>query len=167
MASRPTRRATGTTRHDRAELRGARGAVDREVHARNDRKLVRLLKNAHLKYGQAAIEDIDARSGPRHRPPRGDEPGIGGLGQRRPLRPDHRPDRRRQVVVGVRTGTVRLPACLLGDLPACTALAGILRIRHGSGAFGKWLLQLAKTDVLVLDLCVALSYVESSQLAPT
>ena len=63
MASRPTRRATGTTRHDRAELRGARGAVDREVHARNDRKLVRLLKNAHLKYGQAAIEDIDARSG--------------------------------------------------------------------------------------------------------
>jgi DNA replication protein DnaC len=37
--------------------------IDREVHARNDRKLVRLLKNAHLKYGQAAIEDIDARSG--------------------------------------------------------------------------------------------------------
>ncbi len=26
-----------------------------------------------------------------------------------------------------------------------------LRIRHGSGAFGKWLLLLAKTDVLVLD----------------
>jgi DNA replication protein DnaC len=26
-----------------------------------------------------------------------------------------------------------------------------LRIRHGSGAFGKWLIQLAKTDVLVLD----------------
>jgi hypothetical protein len=26
-----------------------------------------------------------------------------------------------------------------------------LRIRHGSGAFGKWLLQLAKTDVLALD----------------
>ena len=26
-----------------------------------------------------------------------------------------------------------------------------LRIRHGSGAFGKWLAQLAKIDVLVLD----------------
>lgn len=26
-----------------------------------------------------------------------------------------------------------------------------LRIRHGSGAFGKWLIQLARTDVLVLD----------------
>jgi DNA replication protein DnaC len=37
--------------------------IDREVHARNDRKLVRLLNNARLKYGQAAIEDIDARSG--------------------------------------------------------------------------------------------------------
>jgi hypothetical protein len=37
--------------------------IDREFLARNDRKLVRLLKNAHLKYGQAAIEDIDARAG--------------------------------------------------------------------------------------------------------
>jgi DNA replication protein DnaC len=26
-----------------------------------------------------------------------------------------------------------------------------LRIRHGSGAFGKWLLQLARTDVVLLD----------------
>ena len=26
-----------------------------------------------------------------------------------------------------------------------------LRIRHGNGTFGKWLLQLAKTDVLLLD----------------
>ena len=37
--------------------------VDREIYCRNDRKLVRLLKNAHLKYAQAAIEDIDARAG--------------------------------------------------------------------------------------------------------
>ena len=37
--------------------------VDREVHCRSDRKLLRLLKNAHLKYAQAAIDDIDARSG--------------------------------------------------------------------------------------------------------
>ncbi len=26
-----------------------------------------------------------------------------------------------------------------------------LRIRHGNGTFGKWLMQLAKTDVLLLD----------------
>jgi hypothetical protein len=37
--------------------------VDREVHCRNDRKLARLLKQARLKYAQAAIEDID--TGPR------------------------------------------------------------------------------------------------------
>ena len=30
-------------------------------------------------------------------------------------------------------------------------LAEELRVLHGSGSFGKWLLQLAKTDVLVLD----------------
>ena len=35
--------------------------VDREIHYRTDRRLVRLLKQAHLKYPQAAIEDIDAR----------------------------------------------------------------------------------------------------------
>lgn len=34
--------------------------VDREVHCRSGRKLLRLLKNAHLKYGQAAIEDSDS-----------------------------------------------------------------------------------------------------------
>ena len=37
--------------------------VDREIYCRNDRKLARLLKNAQLKYTQAAIEDIDARAG--------------------------------------------------------------------------------------------------------
>jgi len=37
--------------------------VEREIHCRNDRKLMRLLKNAHLKYAQAAIEDIDSRTG--------------------------------------------------------------------------------------------------------
>lgn len=30
-------------------------------------------------------------------------------------------------------------------------LAEELAIRHGSGSFGKWLIQLAKTDVLLLD----------------
>jgi hypothetical protein len=38
-----------------------RCSADREVHCRSDRKLVRLLKQAHSKYPQAAIEDIDAR----------------------------------------------------------------------------------------------------------
>ena len=37
--------------------------VDREVHWRNDRKRQRLMKTAHLKYPQAAIEDVDGRAG--------------------------------------------------------------------------------------------------------
>ena len=37
--------------------------VDREVHWRNDKRQARLLKQAHLKYPQAAIEDVDARAG--------------------------------------------------------------------------------------------------------
>ncbi len=36
--------------------------VDREVHYRTDRRLVRLLKQARLKYPQAAIKDIDTRT---------------------------------------------------------------------------------------------------------
>jgi DNA replication protein DnaC len=35
--------------------------VDREIHHRNDRRQERLLKQAKLKYPQAAIEDIDTR----------------------------------------------------------------------------------------------------------
>ncbi len=37
--------------------------VDREDHSFNDRKLLRLMKNAHLKYYQADIEDIDSHAG--------------------------------------------------------------------------------------------------------
>lgn len=36
--------------------------VDREVHGRQERRCARLLKNAKLKYPQAAIEDLDSRS---------------------------------------------------------------------------------------------------------
>jgi hypothetical protein len=52
--------------------------VDREVHCRNDRKLLRLLKNAHLKY--AGHRGHRRSLGPRDRPARGNEPGIGRLG---------------------------------------------------------------------------------------
>ena len=37
--------------------------VDREVHWRGDRRRERLLKEAKLKYPQAAIEDLDTRAG--------------------------------------------------------------------------------------------------------
>jgi DNA replication protein DnaC len=37
--------------------------VEREVHWRGDKKRERLLKDAKLRYPQAAIEDLDSRSG--------------------------------------------------------------------------------------------------------
>jgi hypothetical protein len=79
--------------------------IDREVHARNDRNLVRLLKYAHLKYGQAAIEEIDGRAGRGIDRARGDVPGLGRLGQCRPKRPGHRPNWRRQVVTNLEEGS--------------------------------------------------------------
>ena len=125
--------------------------VDREVHCRNDRKLVRLLKNAHLKYGQAAIEDIDARAG------RGiDRREVMSLALGDWVSAGH------SVLVTGPTGAgkswlacaLAQYACRRGYSAICQRVPRLqeeLRIRHGSGAFGKWLLQLAKTDVLVLD----------------
>ena len=125
--------------------------IDREVHARNDRKLVRLLKNAHLKYGQAAIEDIDARAG------RGiDRREVMSLALGDWVSAGH------SVLVTGPTGAGKSwLACALAQY-ACRRgysaayqrvprLQEELRIRHGSGVFGKWLLQLAKIDVLILD----------------
>lgn len=125
--------------------------VDREVHCRKDRKLVRLLKNAHLKYGQAAIEDIDARAG------RGiDRREVMSLALGDWVSAGH------SVLVTGPTGAGKSwLACALAQYACRRGYSAIyqrvprlqeeLRIRHGSGAFGKWLLQLAKTDVLVMD----------------
>jgi DNA replication protein DnaC len=125
--------------------------VDREVHCRNDRKLLRLLKNAHLKYAQAAIEDVDARSG------RGiDRREVMSLALGDWVSAGH------SVLITGPTGAGKSwLACALAQHACRRGYSAIyqrvprlqeeLRIRHGSGAFGKWLLQLAKTDVLILD----------------
>ncbi len=125
--------------------------VDREVHARNDRKLARLLKNAKLKYGQATIEDIDSRTGR-------------GIDRREvmSLALGDWVDTGHSILITGPTGAGKSwLACALAQYACrrgCSAiyqrvprLQEELRIRHGSGTFGKWLLQLAKTDVLVLD----------------
>lgn len=125
--------------------------VDREVHYRSDRRQARLLKQARLKYPQAAIEDIDTR------PSRGiDRRTVMSLalgdwvagGQ--------------SVLISGPTGAGKSwLACALAQYACRRGYSALyqrvprlpeeLRIRHGSGAFGKWLVQLAKTDVLVLD----------------
>ena len=125
--------------------------IDREVLWRRNRKLVRLLKLAHLKYPQAAIEDIDTRA------ERGlDRRAVMSLALGDWVSAGH------SVLISGPTGVGKSwLACALAQY-ACRReysaayqrvprLQEELRIRHGSGTFGKWLIQLAKIDVLVLD----------------
>lgn len=125
--------------------------VDREMAHRNDRRQQRLLQKARLKYPQAAIEDLDTRA-------------TRGIDRSTIM----------SVVLGqwVSTGQAILItgptgagkswlACALAQYACrrghCASYQRIprmpeeLRLRHGSGTFGKWLLGLAKTDVLILD----------------
>ena len=125
--------------------------VDREVHCRGDRKLLRLLKSAQLKYGQAAVEDIDSRPG------RGvDRRTVMSLALGDWVTSGH------SVLITGPTGSGKSwLACALAQYACRRGYSAIyqrvprlqeeMRIKHGSGAFGKWLLQLAKTDVLLLD----------------
>ena len=125
--------------------------VDRETHHRNDRKLVRLLQQARLKYGQATIEDIDTR------PSRGvDRRVVMSLALGDWVDSGH------SVLITGATGSGKSwLACALAQYACRRGKSALyqrvprlqeeLRIRHGSGAFGKWLVQLAKIDVLLLD----------------
>lgn len=125
--------------------------VDRETHCRSARKLVRQLKQARLKYGQAAIEDLDTR------PARGlDRRAVMSLALGDWVQSGH------SVLISGATGTGKSwLACALAQYACRRGHSAVyqrvprlqeeLRIKHGSGTFGKWLLQLAKTDVLVLD----------------
>jgi DNA replication protein DnaC len=126
-------------------------AVDREMLLRDERRRTILLKKAKLKYGQAAIEDLDTR------PERGiDRAALTGLALSEWVK------RGDTVLFTGATGTGKSwLACAFAQY-ACrrgyTALylrvprlAGDLKVMHGSGTFGRWLLQLARTDVLVLD----------------
>lgn len=125
--------------------------VDREVHYRNDRKQERLLKQAKLKYPQAAIEDLDARAA------RGiDRRTVMSVALGDWVTAGH------SILISGPTGAgkswlaraLAQYACRRGHSALYQRVPRLpeeLRVRHGSGAFGKWLIQLAKTDVLVLD----------------
>ena len=125
--------------------------VDREVHWRNDRRHQRLMKQAHLKYPQAAIEDLDSRAG------RGlERKAVMSLALGDWIASGH------SVLITGPTGAGKSwLACALAQY-ACRRghsayyqrvprLGEDLRIRHGNGTFGKWLIHLAKIDVLLLD----------------
>lgn len=125
--------------------------VEREVHLRDDKRKSRLLKQAQLKYPQASIEDIDTRSG------RGlERKEVMSLALGDWVHSGH------AVLITGPTGSGKSwLACALAQY-ACRRghsvyyqrvprLSEELRIRHGNATFGKWLIQLAKTEVLVLD----------------
>ena len=125
--------------------------VDREINLRNERKQTRLLQNAQLKFPRAAIEDFDNRSG------RGIE--------RKAFISLALSEWIAQGDTILLTGPTGVGkswlACALAQY-ACRRghsalylrvprLPERLRMLHGSGGFGKWLVQLAKTEVLILD----------------
>ena len=125
--------------------------VERELHQRDDKRRERLLKEARLKYPQAAIEDLDGRAG------RGiDRGSVMSLALGDWIACGH------SVLITGPTGAgkswlgcaLAQYACRRGHTAVYQRVPRLgeeLRIRHGNGTFGKWLLQLAKTDVLLLD----------------
>lgn len=125
--------------------------VDREMLVRDERRRTILLKKAKLKFTQAAIEDLNAKPG------RGFErSALTSLALSQWV------TRGDTIVFTGATGTGKSwLACAFAQY-ACRRgysalylrvprLAGDFKIMHGSGTFGQWLIQAAKTDVLVLD----------------
>lgn len=125
--------------------------VDREVVWRDTRRLDRLLKQAHLKFPGACLEDLDTRA------VRGlDTRLLASLASCDWIRAGH------AVIATGKTGVGKSwIACALGN-QACRhgfsvlytrfpRLLEELRIAHGDGSFSRRLAQLARTDVLIID----------------
>ena len=125
--------------------------VDREMNTRADRKRSRLLQRARLKFPSACIEDADFTD-------------IRGLDRKTftGLALSGWIERGDTILFGGATGVGKTwLGCALAQY-ACRRghgalhlriprLAEELRVLHASGAFRKWLADLARTDVLVLD----------------
>ena len=98
--------------------------LDREVTARDNKRLGRRLRQARLRQN-AVVEDTDFRTS------RGLDRALFLKLAGYPSQPasrDRRPDRYRQIVAGLRSGPQGLPGRLLGAVSACAA--AVRRARH-------------------------------------
>ena len=125
--------------------------ADRELNSRADRKRARLLRDAQLKFPDAAIENADFA-------------GVSGIDRKTftSLALSGWVERGDTILLEGATGLGKTwAACALAQY-ACRQghsalflrmprLAEELRVLHGAGSFGKWLLGLARIDVLLLD----------------
>lgn len=125
--------------------------VDREVHSRGDRKRARLLQRAQLKYPMATLEDVTF-DGVRGM----DRAALMGLALSTWV------ERGETVTLAGATGLGKTwLACALAQYACRQGRSALylrvprlpeeLRIQHGAGTFRRWLQQLAKIDVLILD----------------
>ena len=125
--------------------------VQQECDSRQERRCARLLQQAKLKFPQAAIEDFDTRAG------RGiDRASFTSLALSDWIATGA------TVILSGATGCGKTwLACALGQY-ACRQghsvrylriprLAEELRVLRGAGSYTKWLAQLAKTELVVLD----------------
>lgn len=125
--------------------------VDREQTYRDNRRIQRLLREARLKAPLACLEDVRYAGG------RGlDQAAFAQLGSCQWIR------HQQNLVITGATGCGKTwLACALGNAACRQGLSVVytraprlfeeLRIAHGDGSFGKRLLAMAKTDLLILD----------------
>jgi len=125
--------------------------VDREQTYRDNRRIQRLLREARLKSPQACLEDV------RYAASRSlDKASFAQLGACQWIR------HQQNLVITGATGCGKTwLSCALGNAACRQGLSVVyvrmprlfeeLRIAHGDGSFGKRLLALAKTDLLILD----------------
>jgi len=124
--------------------------VDREATHRENRRLTRLLQLAHLKQ-PACVEDIDYK----HR--RGlDRAQVAALATCDWIRAHHNlhitgPTGCGKSWIGCALGNQACRQGLSVRYERAARLFDTLRIGRGDGSYGKKLLQLAKTDLLILD----------------
>lgn len=125
--------------------------VDRKHTWRENRRVARLLREARLKSSQACLEDVGYGGGRQL-----DRGLIAQLASCQWIR-----SQQNLILTGATGCGKTWLACALGNAACRQGLSVVyvrtprlfeeLRIAHGDGSFGKRLLALAKTDLLILD----------------